>query len=534
MVASLWRRSQTIRAKLILTNVLLLVLLGGSLWYLRVSLVRGGEAVRFQGTVLDRLETGNAVAKTFSEFRYWLTDLAVSQLNDSEDKAKQARQALDQHLKALQTINPKRAAEIQKHSDDIWTAMQEAVKAYLDDNRVLGNAMVAKSRQSADEASSSIQAIISEQQVQAKQAGEEVLIGVARSTRLALILLTISIVVGLGLTWLTISSITRPLSQTVAVLEDIAEGNGDLTKRLVVTSHDQIGEMARWFNTFMDKLHDIIAQVGSVASSVTTASQQLAEGSQQLSSGAQEQASSLEETAASLEQITSTVKQNAENARQANQLAVSARDGAEQGGAVVKEAVASMEAISHSSKQIAAIITTIDEIAFQTNLLALNAAVEAARAGEQGRGFAVVASEVRALAQRSAAASKEIKVLISDSVAKVEEGSALVHQSGETLTKIVAGVKKVADLIAEISAASQAQAEELSAQVGQFKLVDTAISHQPSALGVASGSDLSQKVVPLRGKVKARSETVPTAGRGYPAVVAATGTDAAYGASEEF
>ncbi|MDD5559855.1 HAMP domain-containing protein, partial [Candidatus Methylomirabilis sp.] len=312
MVASLWRRSQTIRAKLIFTNVLLLVLLGGSLWYLRVSLVRGGEAVRFQGTVLDRLETGNAVAKTFSEFRYWLTDLAVSQLNDSEDKAKQARQALDQHLKTLQTIDPKRAAEIQKHSDDIWTAMQEAVKAYLDDNRVLGNAMVAKSRQSADEASSSIQAIISEQQVQAKQAGEVVLAGVARSARLSLILLTISIVVGLGLTWLTISSITRPLSQTVAVLEDIAEGDGDLTKRLVVTSHDEIGEMARWFNTFMDKLHDIIAQVGSVASSVTTASQQLAEGSQQLSSGAQEQASSLEETAASLEQITSTVKQNAD------------------------------------------------------------------------------------------------------------------------------------------------------------------------------------------------------------------------------
>jgi len=556
MVKSAWRFLLTIRAKIILMSVLPLVLLGGSLWYLRVNLVRGGEAVRFQGAVLDRLETGNAVAKTFSEFRYWLTDLAVSQLNDSEDKAKQARQALDQHLKALQAADPKRAAEIQKHSDDIWTAMQEAVKAYLDDNRVLGNAMAAKGRQSAEEALSSIQAVVSEQQVQAKQAGEVVLAGAARSTRLSLILLTISIVASLCLTWLTVSSITRPLSQVVAVLKDIAEGEGDLTKRLTVTSRDEIGEVARWFNTFVDKLHDIIVQVKQSAAHATTASQELAVGSEQLSSGAQEQASSLEETAASLEQITSTVKQNADNAQQANQLAVSARDGAEKGGAVVKEAVSSMAAITQSSKKIAEIITTIDEIAFQTNLLALNAAVEAARAGEQGRGFAVVASEVRALAQRSAGASKEIKALITDSVAKVENGARLVNESGDTLTEIVSGVKKVADLIAEISAASQeqfqgieqvgkavtqmdrvtqqnaaqteelsstaqslaAQAEILSVEVGKFKVArETAVSPQQSAVS----QEPKGKIVPLKAKVRGKIEAPR-------ARAAATGTNGAH------
>jgi methyl-accepting chemotaxis protein len=266
--------------------------------------------------------------------------------------------------------------------------------------------------------------------------------------------------------------------------------------------------------------------------------------------------------------MTSTVKQNADNARQANQMAVSARDSAEQGGTVVHEAVGAMDAITASSKQIAAIITTIDEIAFQTNLLALNAAVEAARAGEQGRGFAVVAAEVRALAQRSAGASKEIKNLITDSVTKVEGGSRLVLKAGTTLTDIMTQVKKVADLIAEIAAASQeqsqgieqvnkavsqmdsvtqqnaaqteelsstaqtlaAQAEELSAQVAQFKLA-VAGSDQ-----LAAGSERqaasptgSRKVIPLKGKSRTAQPPHRPA-----ALLVATGTDDKAGQFEEF
>jgi methyl-accepting chemotaxis protein len=379
------------------------------------------------------------------------------------------------------------------------------------------------------------------------------------------------------LSYLMARSIARPVEQTVGILRDLAQGAGDLTTRMPVQSKDEVGELAHWFNTFMDKLHDIISQVRAAATSVAGAAQQLAAGGEQLSSGAQEQASSLEETAASLEEMTSTVKQNAENARQANQLAVQAKGVAEAGGSVVREAVEAMGAITASSKQIAAIITTIDEIAFQTNLLALNAAVEAARAGEQGRGFAVVASEVRALAQRSAGASKEIKSLITDSVTKVESGAGLVTKSGATLTEIVVGVKKVADLIAEISAASAeqatgieqvnkavtqmdsvtqqnasqteelsstaqslaAQAEELTAQVAQFKLA-AGSSGQPGTGypldGVAGSWQGAPATRPApEGRVIALKPKKGKAPAGSAAAVAAaTGTDDAHGGFQEF
>jgi methyl-accepting chemotaxis protein len=252
-------------------------------------------------------------------------------------------------------------------------------------------------------------------------------------------------------------TISRPLAETVALLGDIADGEGDLTRRLQARSRDEIGQLAHCFNTFVDKLAGIIGNVRLTAGHVTGASQQLSGATAQLASGTQQQAASLEETAASLEQITATVKQNAENARQASQLAGGSRDAAERGGQVVAAAVASMQEITRSSKRIADIITVIDEIAFQTNLLALNAAVEAARAGEQGRGFAVVAAEVRNLAQRSAGAAKEIKELIQDSVAKVEEGSQHVDRSGKTLDEIVQSAKRVADIVADIAAACQEQ-----------------------------------------------------------------------------
>jgi methyl-accepting chemotaxis protein len=201
-----------------------------------------------------------------------------------------------------------------------------------------------------------------------------------------------------------------------------------------------------------------VTVLARVSEGLSSASTQLSAAAAEISSGAQEQASGLEETASSLEEITSTVKQNADSAQQASQLAASAREVAERGGQIVCDAVGAMGEINRSSNQIADIITTIDEIAFQTNLLALNAAVEAARAGEQGRGFAVVAAEVRTLALRSAAASKEIKGLIKDSVGKVEAGSTLVTQSGTTLREIITAVKRVTDVVAEIAAATREQA----------------------------------------------------------------------------
>ncbi|MDO9117634.1 MAG: methyl-accepting chemotaxis protein [Nitrospira sp.] len=219
--------------------------------------------------------------------------------------------------------------------------------------------------------------------------------------------------------------------------------------------------LAEGINTMLDALVDrltkVVGAVKTATESVSTGSGEISQGTEDLSQRTSEQASALEETSSAMEEMTSTVKQNADNAKQANQLAAAARDVAEQGGQVTTKAIVAMDEINKSSKKIADIITVIDEIAFQTNLLALNAAVEAARAGEQGRGFAVVAAEVRNLAQRSATAAKEIKGLINESVQKVSDGSGLVSQCGKTLEEIVSSVKRVADIVSEISAASQEQ-----------------------------------------------------------------------------
>ena len=249
--------------------------------------------------------------------------------------------------------------------------------------------------------------------------------------------------------------IARPLREAVPVLEAVAAG--DFTRRFNYESHDEIGRMAVALNQAVASIRAALEEVRTAADHAALAARELSAAGDHLSSGAQEQASALEETAASLEEMTGTLRQSADNARQADQLASGARDVAEHGGQVVATAVEAMGEINRASKKIADIITTIDEIAFQTNLLALNAAVEAARAGDQGRGFAVVATEVRNLAQRSATAAKEIKTLIRDSVAKVEHGSGLVNQSGQTLQEIVGSVKRVTDIIAEMAAAAAEQ-----------------------------------------------------------------------------
>ncbi|MFC4309015.1 methyl-accepting chemotaxis protein [Steroidobacter flavus] len=253
-----------------------------------------------------------------------------------------------------------------------------------------------------------------------------------------------------------IRSMMTSLNAAVATAERIA--GGKLGNQIEIASKDEFGRLLRAMQDMDNKLSDIVGTVRLGADSVGSAARQISSGNDDLSQRTQEQASALEETASSMEEMTATVKQNADNARQASQLATGARDQADRGGAVVGRAVGAMGEISASSKRIADIIDVIDEIAFQTNLLALNAAVEAARAGEQGRGFAVVASEVRNLAQRSATAAKEIKDLINDSVAKVQAGTALVDESGKSLHEIVASVKRVADIVAEISAASEEQA----------------------------------------------------------------------------
>jgi methyl-accepting chemotaxis protein len=254
-----------------------------------------------------------------------------------------------------------------------------------------------------------------------------------------------------------LEQLRQALTATRAVVD--ASIAGDLTQRVQsgAAQSEELRAIASAVNALIDNMGTIVRGIHSTAGEVRRAANEIAAGNENLSQRTEEQSSSLEETASSMEQMTTTVKQNADNAAQANQLALAAREQAERGGVIVNQAITAMSDINQASKKIADIIGVIDEIAFQTNLLALNAAVEAARAGEQGRGFAVVASEVRSLAGRSATAAKEIKGLIQDSVRKVEDGSARVTQSGQTLVEIVASVKKVSDIVAEIAAASREQ-----------------------------------------------------------------------------
>jgi methyl-accepting chemotaxis protein len=255
---------------------------------------------------------------------------------------------------------------------------------------------------------------------------------------------------------LAAQAMERAVAQTQEVVKSACDGN--LTVRVAEGDKDgPLRRMAESINALLQNMAEVVGKVKAAANEVYSGATEISQGNANLSQRTEEQSSSLEETASSMEEMTATVKQNANNADQANQLATAARGQAERGGAVTADAVRGMAEINEASKRIADIIGVIDEIAFQTNLLALNAAVEAARAGEQGRGFAVVASEVRTLASRSAAAAKEIKDLIQDSVKKVEDGTQLVSRSGQTLSEIVLSVKKVSDIVAEIAAASREQ-----------------------------------------------------------------------------
>jgi methyl-accepting chemotaxis protein len=282
-----------------------------------------------------------------------------------------------------------------------------------------------------------------------------------------------------ALAWMVTRSITRPLNAAVRVARTV--GEGDLTCEIKVVSTDETGQLLLALKAMNDKLVSIVGQVREGTDAIATGTSQIASGNLDLSTRTEQQASALEETASSMEQMTSTVRQNADHARQANVLAGSASEIAVKGGQVVSQVVETMGSIDASARKIVEIISVIDGIAFQTNILALNAAVEAARAGEQGRGFAVVASEVRNLAQRSAAAAKEIKALIDDSVQKVSTGNQLVNQAGATMGDVVASVKRVTDIMAEIASASQEQESGIG-QINQAVTEMDNVTQQNAAL----------------------------------------------------
>lgn len=316
-------------------------------------------------------------------------------------------------------------------------------------------------------------------------------------------------------------SITRPLREAELAADAIAAGR--LNAVPVTTRRDEIGKLMQAFRRMDDKLGEIVHDVRNNSESVSVGARQIASGNDDLSRRTQEQAASLEQTAASMEEMTSTVKQNAENALHANRLTDSVRDQAQKGSDVVNRTIQAMSGINASSRKVVDIVSLIDDIAFQTNLLALNAAVEAARAGEQGRGFAVVASEVRSLASRSATAARDIKKLVEDSVSQVESGSQLVDLSGQTLNDIIDSVKKVNDIVAEITTASQEQASGID-QVNQAVAQMDSMTQQNAALveeAAAASSSLQQQAEMLKQQVAYFSFTGEHAGETSARAVAA-------------
>ena len=297
------------------------------------------------------------------------------------------------------------------------------------------------------------------------------------------------VALGLLLSVYVVRQITRPLDEAVKLADTIAAG--DLTVDLSDDRKDELGHLLRSLSAMTQRLRAVVGEVRGGVESVSAAASQIATGNHDLSSRTEQTAANLEETAASIEELTATVSQSTDTARQANQLASTAVQAAERGGHVVEQVVSSMQQITHSSHKIADIIGVIDGIAFQTNILALNAAVEAARAGEQGRGFAVVAGEVRALAQRSAEAAKEIKSLIATSVSNVDLGSRQVAQAGESMQEIVSSVRRVTDLIGEISAAASeqhdgfAQVNQAVSNLDQMTQQNAALVEESSAAATA-------------------------------------------------
>jgi methyl-accepting chemotaxis protein len=320
---------------------------------------------------------------------------------------------------------------------------------------------------------------------------------VVSATRILIGLGIAALAIGAACGWLLTRSITRPLAHAVGLARQVA--SGDLTADIRAESRDEVGDLVLALKTMNDNLLKTVTEVRAGTETIVTASQQIASGNLDLSSRTEQQASSLEETASSMEELTSTVRQNADNARQANVLAKNASQIAAHGGEVVSQVVSTMASINASSKKIGDIIAVIDGIAFQTNILALNAAVEAARAGEQGRGFAVVASEVRNLAQRSAAAAKEIRGLISDSVTKVEAGGRLVDEAGVTMQEIVQGIGRVTEIMADITLASAEQSTGIE-QVNEAITQMDGVTQQNAALveeAAAAAASLQEQATTL-------------------------------------
>ncbi|MFC7518620.1 methyl-accepting chemotaxis protein [Herbaspirillum sp. GCM10030257] len=423
-----------------------------------INLIYAGRA---RGNVLLSMTAEERDLNTANIKKY------LGQVNDNLDKAKplfvteRAKQIFAQYAQASENYEKEMAKALALASKESLQSYSEELKKELETTRHYANTL-----------DNLLAELAKQKEARAKTASEETSTLYESSFALMSALVLCSLAAGIALGLLVTRNLTRQLGGEPHYAAEIAAkvAAGDLSVDVQTKAGDQ-SSLLYAMKKMRESLSTVVAQVRAGTDTIASASTQIASGNQDLSSRTEQQASSLEETASSMEELTSTVKQNADNARQANSLAEAASGVAAKGGEVILQVVGTMHEINDSAAKIVDIIGVIDGIAFQTNILALNAAVEAARAGEQGRGFAVVASEVRNLAQRSAAAAKEIKSLIGDSVEKVENGSKLVNEAGSTMTEIVDSVKRVTDIMAEITAASQEQTagiEQINLAINQM------------------------------------------------------------------
>lgn len=472
------RFASSVRARLITvgvtSSVLFALLLGVALWAGQQSDKGAHELSETAGEVRKQMQTDMMHDALRGDV------YASFVVRNEKNKHAELRKALDDHAASLKNaFFELRKSDLPPAVGDLWAQTQPAIESYAAAASQLvianleGKADTTALRDNFDQQFDTLEDALEK----LGDAIEKHVSGVAAATTAtqarARTLLVVCGGVGLALLLLTLGTtiryVLRSINVVVTSTEDLRAGEGDLTRRLPQMS-GEFGRMAMSINGFVERLAEVIAQVREGAHAISTATTQITSGNGELSRRTEQQSSSVQQTAASAEQMAATVQQNAANARQATQLAASASSVAERGGQAVANVVTTMDEITASSRKIADIIGVIDGIAFQTNILALNAAVEAARAGEQGRGFAVVAGEVRALAQRSAQAAREIKALIGTSVDNVASGAKLVDAAGQNMQEIVTQVRRVNQLISEITSATVEQ----STGIGQ---VNQAITH---------------------------------------------------------
>ena len=454
--------------------VAVLVLLAGivaSGIYQFVQLKRLAETVSYQASLSSTaqewkasttLNLARVMAVAKSENNTALSDYLQPQMRDLTARINELQKQLEVALTSPE--EKKMLADIADKRKTYIAIRTDIFKLFKDKDASAIAAVDAKLAPASDTYLKSIATLSSYLEKAQNDAVTDVSAQVTQAEMLLAVLGVLAWLMGGAAAWWITRSITVPVRHAVEVAQNVA--TGDLSRQLTVTGKDEMAQLLRALASMQSSLARVVETVRDGSQSVANASTEIAQGNHDLSARTEAQAAALEETAASMEELDSTVKQNADSARQANLLAQNASTVAVKGGEVVAEVVNTMKGINDASKKIADIISVIDGIAFQTNILALNAAVEAARAGEQGRGFAVVASEVRSLAGRSAEAAKEIKTLITDSVERVEQGSALVDQAGITMDEVVSSIRRVTDIMGEISAASSEQSQGVT-QVGE-------------------------------------------------------------------